>query len=715
MLFRSLTSHSIPPGELPPPPPGACFGRDDLIENVVGLAENLTTIALIGAGGIGKTAIALTVLHHDRIKERFGDDRRFIRCDQFPASPAHFLSRLSKVTGAGIENPEDLTPLRPFLSSREMIIFLDNAESILDPQGAGAREIYAIVEELSHFKTICLCITSRISTVPRHCKRPVIPMLSMESACAIFYDICDNGSRSGVVNNLLKRLDFHALSITLLATTASHNMWDYDRLAQEWDMHRVHVLRTDYNESLEATIELSLASPTFRELGPDAREFLGTVAFFPQGINEDNIDWLFPTISNGRKVLDKFCALSLTYRSNGFVTMLAPLRDYLSPKDPASSPLLRTTKDHYFSRLSVYIDPSEPGFEEGRWITSEDVNVEHLLDIFTSIDTHTNSAWDALASFMMHLYWHKKRLVVLGPKIEGLPDDHRSKPQCLFQLSRLFESVGNHTEYKRLLVDALKLWRERGDDLQVAETLRFLSNTNVWLGVYKEGILRAKEAFEIYERLNDVPGQGLSSQQLAQLLHEDGQFNAAEEAAFRAIDLLSGEGDRSQYSVCECYRVLGRIYHSKGETEKAIKQFETAIGIASSFNWHHLLFWINHSLAELFFREKRFDDAHAHLKRAKSHAVDGPYHLGRAMDLQAEFWYEEGRFKEAKFEALGAAEIYERGGATRELELCRTLLLDIEEGMKVSGESDFNDVGEALETTLLSMPVNSPSLARGAE
>ena len=109
---------------------------------------------------------------------------------------------------------------------------------------------------------------------------------------------------------------------------------------------------------------------------------------------------------------------------------------------------------------------------------------------------------------------------------------------------------------------------------------------------------------------------------------------------------------------------------------------------------------------------------HMLISNAPSHTrsmIDDPYHLGRAMDLQAEFWYEEGRFKEAKSEALGAAEIYERGGAARELELCRTLLLDIEEGMKVSGESDFNDVGEALETTLLSMPVNPPSLARGAE
>jgi len=658
-----------------------------LTEKIVGWAERLTPIALVGAGGIGKTSVALTVLHDDRIKRRFGDERRFIRCDKFPPSLPHFLRRLSETTGASVKNPEDLAPLRPFLSSKDMFIVLDNAESILDPQGTSAEEIYAVVEELSRLSNICLCITSRISTVPPDCKWLDIPTLSMEAACNTFYRIYQHGGRSDPIENVLKQLDFHPLSITLLATVAHHNKWDTDRLVREWNERRTDILQTDHNKSLAATIELSLSSLMFQELGPDARDLLGVVAFFPRGVDENNIDWLFPTITGRKNIFDKFCVLSLAYRSDGFVTMLAPLRDYLSPKHPASAPLLRSTKERYFSRLLVRLYPGKPGFDEARWIISEDVNVEHLLDVFAVTDATSDCVWDACADFMRHLHWHKPRLVMLRRKIEALADDHPSKPECLIRLSQLLHQVANYTESKQLLTHASNLSRERGNDRQLAQALKCLSLVYLFMGPYKEGIRQAEEASAIFERLGDTVEQVKGLIQLAWLLCADNQFGAAEEAVSRAIDLLPEKGET--YLVSKSQYTLGALYRRKGDRKKAIHHFEVALGHASSSNWFNQLYWIHSFLAHSFYDEDRFDDAYAHIGHAKSHAANDhdTFLLAQAVWQQALFLHGQHRFEEAKSESLGALDLLQKLGASDNIEGVRKLLLRIDSDARANGRS----------------------------
>lgn len=112
------------------------------------------------------------------------------------------------------------------------------------------------------------------------------------------------------------------------------------------------------------------------------------------------------------------------------------------------------------------------------------------------------------------------------------------------------------------------------------------------------------------------------------LLDSDDHLDAAEAAAFHAIDLIPEEGH--QFLVCESRRALGSIYRSKGDIEKAI----------------------HYELTELFRNENRSDDAHTHIERARVHTVSSAYNLGRAMELKARVWYHQSRHEEARCEAL---------------------------------------------------------------
>ena len=566
-----------------------------------------------------------------------------------------------------------------------MFIVLDNAESILDPQGAEGQEIYGVVRELSQFGNICLTITSRITTIPPDCERLDIPTLSIDAARTTFHRIYRNNGRPDTTDKILEQLDFHPLSLTLLATVARQNNWDNDRLAREWEQRQTGVLRTEHNESLAAAIELSLTSPMFKNLGPDARELLGVIAFFPQGVDENNLDWLFPTISNRTTIFDKFTILSLTHRNNGFITMLVPLRDYLRPRDPLSSPLLCAAKDRYFARMSTKVDPDTPWFGKTRWIVSEDTNVEHMITVFASVD-RSNGVWSACLAFLKHLYWHKPRRTVLGPKIEALPDDHSSKPDCLYRLAQLLGQIGNHAERKQLLHHVLKLGRDRENDSWVASTLKNLSDANHQLGFHKEGVRQAREVVEIYERTGHAVERGDSLIWLARSLHYDDQLDAAEEAASRAIALLPKKGQ--EYRFCRAHRVLGDVYHSKGEGEKAIHHLETAIAIASPLNWADQLFWAYYTLAILFCSEDRLDDAQATVEQAKSCAANDIYDFGCAVLLQAGIWFRRCRLEDATSEALSALKIFENLGAEKDIENCRDLLRNIERSRSTPGESD---------------------------
>ena len=616
-------------------PPQRIFGRGELVKSIVDFADtdHPTPIALIGTGGIGKTSVALAVLNDDRIKQRFGDHRRLLRCDQFSASLPNFLRRLSEVIGAGIKNPVDLTPLRPFLSQNRMFIVIDNAESIFG--GPTTKDIDTVVEELSQFRNICLCITSRTSITPTRCKVIDVPTLSMEAACETFHSIYRRGEQlPDAVDDILKQLDFHPLSIILLATAARHNKWGIGQLEKEWEEQRTGVLRTRYHGSLAATIEFSLRSPMFRDLGPQARDLLGVVAFFPLGVDENNLDWLFPSITDRKRIFGGFCLLSLTHRDKGFTTMLAPLRDHLCPKDPMSASLLCSVREHYFSRLSFSIRTSTFSNDgPTAWIASEDVNVEHLLDVFTSVDVNSESVWDACGHFITHLQLQKPRLPVLGPKIGALPDNYPSKPQCLLALSDLCGVMQNFAERQRLLCHAMKLPGEWGDSCEFSIRLLQLADINSSSGLCEEGIQQAREAMKNFQRLGDVMGEVYCHISLFRFFHRANRLHDAgncESQVIGLVDIFMPTAD--PVSRCFLHLSLVDLYCHKGDAEESIFHLEAALTVTTV---RSLRFIIHYGLAIIHCIQGRLFDAGVHAEHAWSLAANGSSELGGLMLVRA--------------------------------------------------------------------------------
>ena len=187
---------------------------------------------------------------------------------------------------------------------------------------------------------------------------------------------------------------------------------------------------------------------------------------------------------------------------------------------------------------------------------------------------------------MKRLYWHKSQPVTLGPKLEALTNDHPSKPECLFQLSRLFHAIGNCVERKRLLTLVSELSRERGDDHRLAQALIYLSQVHLNMGLYEEGIRLAKEASEVSERLGDVVEQASAVTKLGWLFY----YRRSSIPRYR-----SPIGETNNTTSVTVTASLARYI-----VPRTIRRSPSALGIASSFNGLNLLFWTRFDLAELF-------------------------------------------------------------------------------------------------------------------
>ncbi|KAG9316208.1 hypothetical protein JVU11DRAFT_2235 [Chiua virens] len=141
---------------------------------------------------------------------------------------------------------------------------LDNAETFEDAADRDAAEhISSIVAEIANTRGVTVMLTSRTSRNARLVSWTEfsVPPLEKLPAREYFRKIYHGDITDDAVDGLLAMLDFHPLSIHILAYTAKESRWTGEELCEEWNTQHSRLLQTgDKKENLGTsaiTLEMS--------------------------------------------------------------------------------------------------------------------------------------------------------------------------------------------------------------------------------------------------------------------------------------------------------------------------------------------------------------------------------------------------------------------------------------------------------------------------
>jgi Cdc6-like AAA superfamily ATPase len=152
-MLTSCSSNSL---SLLPSETKIFHGRESEVTAIIETFDHGTPrIAILGAGGMGKTSLARAVLHHPEISARYAQHRVFIPCDKTSSS-----AKLAALIGEylGLEAGNDLTShvIRYLAKGPPLLLVLDNLETIWEPMESrrDAEKFLALLGNIDHLALV---------------------------------------------------------------------------------------------------------------------------------------------------------------------------------------------------------------------------------------------------------------------------------------------------------------------------------------------------------------------------------------------------------------------------------------------------------------------------------------------------------------------------------------------------------------------------------
>lgn len=574
-LFDSISRRRGPPESGPdatvmpalPAGPTRLVGRERDEAALVHLLRWGTSrvVTLTGAGGVGKTRLALKVA--GTLAANFADGVAFIPLASVRDPD---LVAASIAGSLGIREDRDRAPaeiLMKFLSGRPMLLVIDNFEQVVEaaPLLADLRsacphlQLLVTSREALHlrgeqeFSVLPLSLPEiGLQLTVELVDRYPATALFMQRAREVVPDLALSADDARTIGEICRRLDGLPLAIELAAARMKH-LKAADLLARLASSLQVLTGGARDLPHRHQTMRNTIAW-SYDLLNEHERMTFRRLAVFTGGFTLDAAHWL-DVLSGDRddcedvlfSLVDKSLLLRPREDSGGLdFVMLETVREYgLDCLTPAERASVEQRHAEYYVPLSELAHENLTGPTQGTWLTrldAEQANVRLALE--SLIQTQQNASAAHLANGMA-VYWHTR--------------------------SRLREGRAWYERLLPLLEDA------KGD--REGRVLGSLLNNLAWFAHSQGDVSYAATLFEqsvtVNERAGYKKGIGIALNNLGMIAHHQSEYERAAEYYQASLTLRREVGD--SWGVATSLNNLALVSEQQGDYQRAVELFTESL------------------------------------------------------------------------------------------------------------------------------------------
>ncbi|KAJ6493504.1 hypothetical protein DFH09DRAFT_358058 [Mycena vulgaris] len=630
-----------------PPSPSIFYGRSVEVDHVVNLVLNHAParVAIVGSGGIGKTSIALTSIHHPEVEKHFLNQRFFLSCEGLMTADSLALDLLKlfglSADSSGSRSPSDI--LGSFAQSMTVkcLLCLDNFET---PWDFDKDHVELLLAKIAA-PYLTLIITSRDSDRPRGIKwtAPLLPPIQPLTVAAAL-ETWDTISHSHDDFSLLliNAVDCTPLAVTLLSQLAESE--SAEALWASWETESTKLVKSDGSahrlNNLQLSIELSLQGPRLRAC-PGALDFFMILCMLPQGLPESRIPEFetsfndhFRGIRSAIRVL-KQC--SLAYALEGFLRVLSPIRQYTQDHPDLATTLSTTLfaqmAELYFDLIPTYDLSTTSSVVRGN-IQLEISNITAVLDVcltkYADVPRVVQKVLD-FSNVCERLYVDDTRLLSKTASVAQAHGLRSQEAVCYYQKAQIHVYIHELHNAERMLKTALDLHTEANDKLGEADDLQSLGTLYHRLNRLEEAEQALQSALDLHTEINAKLSQATDLQMLGELYTRLDRPDEAEEALQSALDLYTELNNR--LGQANDFQSLGTLYCGLNRLEEAEEALQSALALHTEMNTRLGQANDLQSLGQLYTRLNRLEEAEEALQSALDLHTEINVKLSQATDL----------------------------------------------------------------------------------